>query len=162
MSRIRDWGERAYIHVYRRGLASRLLNQLDSYPGNLDTLQELMEITMELDTRYHERQKEKGSHQEKKPPITGSNSSRPPQDPTSKRPHHKKNKKGKKFQASKGKPHYALLNKDNKLIGSEKERRIKEGLCTYCSGKNPIKIFFKRPQNKPRSSSGFPSKQGKA
>ncbi|MBW0581659.1 hypothetical protein O181_121374 [Austropuccinia psidii MF-1] len=78
MSRIRYWGERAYIHVYRRGLASRLLDQLASHPGNFDSLQELMEITLELDTRYHERQKEKGSHQEKKPPISGANSSKPP------------------------------------------------------------------------------------
>ncbi|MBW0548306.1 hypothetical protein O181_088021 [Austropuccinia psidii MF-1] len=97
-----------------------------------------MEITLELDTRYQERQKEKGSHQEKKPPFTGSNSSRPPQDSSSKRPHHKNNKKGKQFQASKEKVHSALLNKENKLISSEKERRIKEGLCTYCGGKHPI------------------------
>ncbi|MBW0467573.1 hypothetical protein O181_007288 [Austropuccinia psidii MF-1] len=53
MSRIGYWGERAYIHVYRRGLASRPLDQLASYPGNFDTLQELMDITLELDTRYH-------------------------------------------------------------------------------------------------------------
>ncbi|MBW0489809.1 hypothetical protein O181_029524 [Austropuccinia psidii MF-1] len=31
---MRDWGERAYIHVYRRGLASRFLDQLASHPGN--------------------------------------------------------------------------------------------------------------------------------
>ncbi|MBW0564144.1 hypothetical protein O181_103859 [Austropuccinia psidii MF-1] len=55
ISRIGDWGERAYIHVYRRGLASRILDQLASYPGNFDALQELMDITLELDTRYHER-----------------------------------------------------------------------------------------------------------
>ncbi|MBW0496869.1 hypothetical protein O181_036584 [Austropuccinia psidii MF-1] len=121
-----------------------------------------MDITLELDTRYHERQKEKGSHQEKKPPVTGSNSSRPPQDSSSRRPHHKKNKKGKQFQASKDKPHSVLLNKDHKLISSEKERRIKEGLCTYCGGKHPIEKCFKRPQNKPGSSRGFPSQQGKA
>ncbi|MBW0578592.1 hypothetical protein O181_118307, partial [Austropuccinia psidii MF-1] len=54
MSRIGDWGERAYIHVYRRGLASRLLDQLASHPGTFDSLQELMDITLELDTRYHE------------------------------------------------------------------------------------------------------------
>ncbi|MBW0470592.1 hypothetical protein O181_010307 [Austropuccinia psidii MF-1] len=131
MSRIGVWKERAYIHVYRRALESRILDQFASYPGNFDTLQELMDITLELDTRYHERQKEKGSHQEKKPPVTGSNSSRPPQDSSSKRPHHRKNKKGKQFQVSKDMPHSALLNKDNKLISSEKERRIKEGLCTY-------------------------------
>ncbi|MBW0506471.1 hypothetical protein O181_046186 [Austropuccinia psidii MF-1] len=78
-SRIGDWGERAYIHVYRRGFSSRLLDQLASHPGSFDTIQELMDITLELDTRYHERQKEKGSHQDKKPPVTGSNISRPPQ-----------------------------------------------------------------------------------
>ncbi|MBW0503445.1 hypothetical protein O181_043160 [Austropuccinia psidii MF-1] len=80
ISRIGDWGERAYIHVYRRGLAPRLLDQLASYPGSFDTLQELMGITLELHTRYHKRQKEKGSNQEKKPPVTGFSSSRPPQD----------------------------------------------------------------------------------
>ncbi|MBW0518659.1 hypothetical protein O181_058374 [Austropuccinia psidii MF-1] len=37
MSRIGDWGERAYIHVYRRGLASRLLEKLSSYPDGLIT-----------------------------------------------------------------------------------------------------------------------------
>ncbi|MBW0509169.1 hypothetical protein O181_048884 [Austropuccinia psidii MF-1] len=162
MSRIGDCGERAYINVYRRGLASRLLDQLAPYPSNFDTLQELMSLTLELDTRYHERQKEKSSHQEKNPPVTGSNSLRPPQDSSSKRPHHRKNKKGKKFQASKDKPHSTLLNKDNKLIGSEKERRIKEGLFTYCGGKHPIEKCLKRTQNKPWSSRGLPSKQGKA
>ncbi|MBW0591308.1 hypothetical protein O181_131023 [Austropuccinia psidii MF-1] len=163
MSRIGDWGERAYIHVYRRGLASRLLDQLASHPGTFDTLQELMDVTLELDTRYHERQKGKGGNQEQKPPVNGSNPSRPPQNSSSKRPHQKKNKKGKQFQSSKDKPHASLLNKDNKLISSEKERRIKEGLCTYCGGKHPIEKCFKRPQNKPGSSSrGFPSKQGKA
>ncbi|MBW0520648.1 hypothetical protein O181_060363 [Austropuccinia psidii MF-1] len=113
-SGVGDWEEIVYINVYRRGLASRLLDQFDSYPGNFDTLQELMHITLELDTRYHERQKEKCSDQENKPPVTGHNYSRPPQDSSSKRPHHKKNKKGKQFQASKEKPHSALLNKDNK------------------------------------------------
>ncbi|MBW0471048.1 hypothetical protein O181_010763 [Austropuccinia psidii MF-1] len=80
MSGIGDWGERAYINVYRRGLASRPFEQLASHPGSFDTLQELIDIDLELDTRYHERKKEKGSHQDKKPPVTGSNLSRPPQD----------------------------------------------------------------------------------
>ncbi|MBW0553509.1 hypothetical protein O181_093224 [Austropuccinia psidii MF-1] len=121
-----------------------------------------MDITLELDTRYHERQKEKGSQQEKNPPFTRSNPLRPPQESSSKRPHHKKNKKGKQFQDSKDKPHSALLNKENILISSEKEGRIKEGLCTYCGGNNPIEKCFKRPQNKTGPSRGFPSKQGKA
>ncbi|MBW0562442.1 hypothetical protein O181_102157 [Austropuccinia psidii MF-1] len=108
-------------------------------------------------------QKEKHGNQEKKPPVNGSNQSRPPQNSFSRRPYQKKNKKGKQSQSSIDKPHAALLNKDNKLICSEKERRIKEGLCTYCGGKQPIEKRFKRPQYKPGSSSrSFPSKQGKS
>ncbi|MBW0542411.1 hypothetical protein O181_082126 [Austropuccinia psidii MF-1] len=133
MSRVGDRRERAYINVYRRGLASTLFNQLASHPGNFDSPQELMDITLELDTRYRERKKEKGSHQEKKPPISGCISSKPPQSSSSKKPYNRKN-----FQVSKYKPHSALLTKDNELICSEKERRIKEGLFTYCGGKNPI------------------------
>ncbi|MBW0519142.1 hypothetical protein O181_058857 [Austropuccinia psidii MF-1] len=149
-------------HVSLRGLASRLLDQLAPHPGTFDTLQELINFTLELDTRYHERQKEKCGNQGKKPPATGFNQSRPPQNSSSKRPHQKKNKKGKQFHSSKDKPHAALLNKDNRLIGSEKERKIKEGLCTYCGGRHPISKCFKRPQNNPGSSRGFLSKQGSA
>ncbi|MBW0518565.1 hypothetical protein O181_058280 [Austropuccinia psidii MF-1] len=47
MSQIGDCGERDYFHVYRRGLESRLLDQLASHPGTFDTLQELMDVTLE-------------------------------------------------------------------------------------------------------------------
>ncbi|MBW0467348.1 hypothetical protein O181_007063 [Austropuccinia psidii MF-1] len=120
-----------------------------------------MESTLKLDTRYHERQKETFSHQEKKPEATGLNSSRPPQGSSSTKPHQKESKKGRNFQAPKDKPHAAILNNYNKLISSEKERIIEEGLFTYC-GKHPIEQCFKRPQNRPGSSRGFPSKQGKS
>ncbi|MBW0471397.1 hypothetical protein O181_011112 [Austropuccinia psidii MF-1] len=156
ISRIGDWRERAYIDVYRRGLESRLLYQLATNPGTADSLQELMEINLKLDTKYHERQKETGGNQAKKPPVTGSNSSRPLNDSSSKKLHHKKNKKGKNSQGSKDKPHAAILNKDSKLIGSEKERMIKERLFNYCGGKKKIENSFKSPQNRPGSSKGFP------
>ncbi|MBW0532303.1 hypothetical protein O181_072018 [Austropuccinia psidii MF-1] len=121
-----------------------------------------MDITLGLDTRYHERQKEKGINQERKPPISGYNPSKPPQGSSSKKPYHRKNKKGRNFQVSKDKPNASLLTKENKLIGSEKDRRIKRGLCTYCGGKHPIIKSYKRPENGQGSSRGFPSKQGKA
>ncbi|MBW0573113.1 hypothetical protein O181_112828, partial [Austropuccinia psidii MF-1] len=141
MSRIGNWVERAYIHVYRRGLASRLLDQLASYPGNFDTLQELMDITLELDTRYHERQKEKGIHQETKPPVTSSNYSRPAQDSSSKRPHHKKNNKGKQFQVSKDKPHYALLNQYNKFIGLKRRGGSKKACAIIVVKRTHLKML---------------------
>ncbi|MBW0538782.1 hypothetical protein O181_078497 [Austropuccinia psidii MF-1] len=78
-----------------------------------------MDITLELDTRYHERQKEK------KPEASKSNSSHPQNSSSS------SHKKKKNFQ-KRDKPHSYLLNRDFKLMNSEKERRIKEGLCTYC------------------------------
>ncbi|MBW0499404.1 hypothetical protein O181_039119 [Austropuccinia psidii MF-1] len=105
-----------------------------------------MDVTLELDTRYHERQKEKNHYQEKKPEAPRSSSS---------------HKKKKNFQ-KRDKPHSSLLNKDFKLMNSEKERRIKEGLCTYCGGKHSLESCIKRPQNKLNQSSGKFPNQGKA
>ncbi|MBW0506214.1 hypothetical protein O181_045929 [Austropuccinia psidii MF-1] len=148
VSRIEDWGERALIHYFRKGLAS--------HPSNIDSLQDLMDVSLELDTRYHERQKEKNNHQETKPEASKSNSSHHQNSSSSS--HKKKN-----FHSQKrDKPHSSLLNKGFKLKGSEKERRIKEGLCTYCGGKNSLESCVKRSQNKlTQLSSHFPS-QGKA
>ncbi|MBW0592022.1 hypothetical protein O181_131737, partial [Austropuccinia psidii MF-1] len=108
-----------------------------------------MDLSLELDTRYHERQKEKNNHQEKKPEASMSNS--PHHQNSSSSSHKKKN-----FQSQKrDKPHSSLLNKDFKLKGSEKQRRIKEGLCTYCGGKHSLESCFKRPQNNLTKPSDF-------
>ncbi|MBW0526749.1 hypothetical protein O181_066464 [Austropuccinia psidii MF-1] len=77
VSRIVDWGERALIHNLRKGLPSRILDQLAAHPSRIDTLQDLMDVTLEIDTRYHERKKKKSHHQEKKPEASKSNSSHP-------------------------------------------------------------------------------------
>ncbi|MBW0482295.1 hypothetical protein O181_022010 [Austropuccinia psidii MF-1] len=127
MSRVEVWGEKPHLHVYERALESRLLDQFASHPGKHLSLQTLLETTLELDNRYHERHKEKSSNEEKDPPVTGSNVFTPPQYSSSKKPHHKKNKNGKNFQVSKDKSHDSLLNKENKCIVSDKKRRIKEG-----------------------------------
>ncbi|MBW0503128.1 hypothetical protein O181_042843 [Austropuccinia psidii MF-1] len=57
VSRIGDWGERALIHHFRKGLPSRILDQLASHPLRIESLQDLMDINLELDTRYYKRQK---------------------------------------------------------------------------------------------------------
>ncbi|MBW0473687.1 hypothetical protein O181_013402 [Austropuccinia psidii MF-1] len=75
VSIIGDWGEKALIHHFRKGLPSRSLDQLASYPSIIDSLEDLIDITMELDTRYHERKNEKSHHQEQKPEASRSNSS---------------------------------------------------------------------------------------
>ncbi|MBW0579955.1 hypothetical protein O181_119670 [Austropuccinia psidii MF-1] len=155
VSRIGDWGERALIHHLKKGLPSRILDQLASHPSRMDSLQDLMNITLELDTRYHERQKEMNHCQEKKPEASKSNSSHPQNSSSSSQ------SKSKNFQ-KRVKPHSSLLNKDFKLMNSEKERRIKEGLCTYCGGKHSLGSCIKRPQNKLTQLSGQSPSQGKA
>ncbi|MBW0581503.1 hypothetical protein O181_121218 [Austropuccinia psidii MF-1] len=156
LSTIGDWGERALIHHFRKGLVSRILYQLASHPSNIDSLKDLMDLSLELDTRYHERQKEKKNHQEKKPEASKSKSSNHQNSSSSS--HKKKNFHSQKWE----KPNSSLLNKDFKLKCSEKEIRIKEGLCTYCGGKHSLEPCFKRPQNNLTQPSGsFPS-QGKA
>ncbi|MBW0477435.1 hypothetical protein O181_017150 [Austropuccinia psidii MF-1] len=154
-SRIGDWGERARIHHFRKGLPSRIMDQLASHPSRIDSLQDLMDITLELDTRYYERQNEKSHHQEKNPEASKSNSSHHQSSSSSS---HKKKKNFKK----RDKPHSSLLNKDFKLMNSEKERRIKEGLCTYCGGKHCLESYFQRPQNKLTQPAGKFTNQGKA
>ncbi|MBW0576660.1 hypothetical protein O181_116375 [Austropuccinia psidii MF-1] len=57
VSRIGNLGERSLIYHLRKGLPSRILGQLASHLSRIDSLQDLMDITLELDTRFHERKK---------------------------------------------------------------------------------------------------------
>ncbi|MBW0562935.1 hypothetical protein O181_102650 [Austropuccinia psidii MF-1] len=77
VSIIGDWGERALIHHFRKGLPSRILDQLASNTSGISSLQDLMDISLELDTMYHERQKEKSHHQEKNAEASKSNFPQP-------------------------------------------------------------------------------------
>ncbi|MBW0554278.1 hypothetical protein O181_093993 [Austropuccinia psidii MF-1] len=51
VSIIGDWGERALIHHFRKGLPARILDQLASHPSRIDSLQDLMDVNLEFDTR---------------------------------------------------------------------------------------------------------------
>ncbi|MBW0592118.1 hypothetical protein O181_131833 [Austropuccinia psidii MF-1] len=113
VSRIGDWGERGLINHFRKGLSSMILDQLASHPLRIDSLKDLMNITLELDTRYHERQHEKIHHQEKKPEASKSHSSHPQSSSSS-------SQKKKNFQ-KRDKPNYSLLNKDFKLMNCKKK-----------------------------------------
>ncbi|MBW0548708.1 hypothetical protein O181_088423 [Austropuccinia psidii MF-1] len=61
VSQIGDWGERALINHFRMGLPSSILDKLASHPSRIDSIQDLMDITLELDTRFHEKQKREES-----------------------------------------------------------------------------------------------------
>ncbi|MBW0476802.1 hypothetical protein O181_016517 [Austropuccinia psidii MF-1] len=122
-----EWGERALISHFRKGLASRSLDQLASHPLIIDSLQYLMYATLELDTRYYERKQEKNHHQEKKNEASKSSSSH--HQVSSSSSHKRKN-----FRVQKrNKPHSSLLNKDHKLIGSEIGKKNQGGIvCLLC------------------------------
>ncbi|MBW0525056.1 hypothetical protein O181_064771 [Austropuccinia psidii MF-1] len=114
-----------------------------------------MDITLDHDVRYHQRQKETSHHPEKKPEAPKSNPFHP-QSSSSLNQNKQKN-----FQ-KRDKPHSSLLNKYFKLMNSEKERRIKECLFTYCGWNHSLESCFKRPQNKLTQPSGKFRSQGKA
>ncbi|MBW0577393.1 hypothetical protein O181_117108 [Austropuccinia psidii MF-1] len=113
-----------------------------------------MDVTLEFDTRYPERKREKNHNHEKNTKASTSISSNNQSSPSSS--HKKKN-----FMAQKrDKPHFCLLNRDHKLMGTEKERIIKEGLCAYFGGKNSLEACFKSPQNQLTQTSDSFSSQG--
>ncbi|MBW0503032.1 hypothetical protein O181_042747, partial [Austropuccinia psidii MF-1] len=63
ISRIGDWGIRSLIHHFRKRLPSRILDPLASNPSRIDSLQDSMDIKLEFDNRYHEKQKKEIHHQ---------------------------------------------------------------------------------------------------
>ncbi|MBW0564166.1 hypothetical protein O181_103881 [Austropuccinia psidii MF-1] len=107
MSRIGDWGDRALIHHFRKGWAS--------HPSRIDSIKVSMDVTLELYTRYYERQKEKNNHRKKKTKSSKSSSSHTQNSSSSS--HKKKN-----FRIQKrDNPRSSLLNRDHRLMGSGKE-----------------------------------------
>ncbi|MBW0489945.1 hypothetical protein O181_029660 [Austropuccinia psidii MF-1] len=96
------------------------MDQFAFHPSIIDSLQDLMDITLELDTRYHERQKENKNSQYKRTEASNSTSSSPQNSLSSR--HKKKNNSN--FQ-KRDNPHYSFLDKNYKLMGSEKEIRFK-------------------------------------
>ena len=168
-AQIGDWGEHAYMHHFRKGLPSRILDQIAVHPSPIDNLQKLMDITLDLDVRYHELQKEKRSHTGSTHPSSTSQSSTSHSSTT--RTSSKSRKKKFKSQPSStpsnstgsSKPAFKL-NSFGKVRREEKERREKLGLCQYCGGNHTLEECQKRPNygDKPSASSSQPSKQGKA
>ncbi|MBW0476292.1 hypothetical protein O181_016007 [Austropuccinia psidii MF-1] len=112
VSRIGDWGEGALIDHFRMGLASRIMDQLASHPSSIDSLQDLIGVTLELDTRYHERKREMNHNKENNTENSKSISSHHQNYSSSS--HKKKN-----FTVQKrDNPPSSLLNKDLKVMGS--------------------------------------------
>ncbi|MBW0482583.1 hypothetical protein O181_022298 [Austropuccinia psidii MF-1] len=63
VTRIGNWGKSGLINHFRKGFPSRILDWLASCPSIIDSLQDLMDITLNIDSREHEKEKEKSHHQ---------------------------------------------------------------------------------------------------
>ena len=157
------------MHHFRRGLPSRILDQITVYPSPIDNLQKLMDVTLDLDVRHHERQKEKRSHTGSTNPSSThqsstSHSSTPNTSSKSKKKKSKSNPLSNPSNSTHSSKPTLKLNSAGKVRREEKERREKLGLCQYCGGSHKLQDFQKRPNHgdKPSASSSQPSKQGKA
>ncbi|KAI9605280.1 hypothetical protein H4Q26_003262 [Puccinia striiformis f. sp. tritici PST-130] len=115
-------GETAHSH-FRKGLPTRVLDLLAQNTEVFDTLSELIEATLKIDTRHHERQKEKkrenGSQptQPKKDTSKTTSSSTPS---TSRNPSTSKS-------TSKTPSEITKVLEGGRLMANEKERRAKAG-----------------------------------
>ncbi|MBW0529640.1 hypothetical protein O181_069355 [Austropuccinia psidii MF-1] len=87
-----------------------------------------MDVPLELDTRYHERQKEKNNNQEKKTEASKSSSSHNQNYSSSS--HKKKN-----FRVQKrDKPHSFLFHRDHKLMDSAKKEESRRACVPIMVG----------------------------
>ncbi|KAI9616484.1 hypothetical protein H4Q26_010879 [Puccinia striiformis f. sp. tritici PST-130] len=133
-SRLPGWGDRPLMFHFRKGLPTRVLDLLAQNTEVFDTLSELIEATLKIDTRNHERQKEKkrenGSQptQPKKDTSETTSSSTPS---TSK-------------STSKTPSEITKVLEGGRLMANEKERRAKAGLCAYCGGKHNVDDCIKK------------------
>ena len=51
---VKDFGERALVHFFKKGLASQIKDEFVHYLGSLDTLDELLNLSLQIDKRWHE------------------------------------------------------------------------------------------------------------
>ena len=145
-TKISGWGERALMYHFHKGLPSRILDQLAVHQSAIETLQELMKATLDYDTRYHERNKEKHSLHPASSSSYAKEKKFPPNSSSSySKTFNKSNKTQKNPPRSKTKSNYSSSNIawDGTLKQKEKDRRLKEGLCTYCGEKHSLESCAK-------------------
>jgi hypothetical protein len=140
-----DWNDAALLFHFRKGLPSRITDQLAVSGHRLSPLQHLIDRTIELDNCYHDRSRTKKtdstpstqdqaskqsskSNSKKTQLATSKPSTSTPQQPRTKIPQ----------EISK------VLNTEGGLKADEKARREKEGLCMYCGGKHQLDACAKR------------------
>ncbi|KAI9616314.1 hypothetical protein KEM48_005228 [Puccinia striiformis f. sp. tritici PST-130] len=105
-----------------------------------DTLSELIEATLKIDTRHHERQKEKKRENISQPSQHKKDTAKPASSST---PSTLKFASASK-PASKTPSEITKVLEGGRLMANEKERHAKAGLCAYCGGKHDVDDCIKK------------------
>ena len=171
------WDDSALKYHFRTGLADRILDDLARMTDQPDSLSELMEMSLAIDNRHWERNREKSfrrsAQRETSRPVLGSSlgiGSSSPQNrnsyrrstpralaprPTSSFPERTYDTRFKRGDSRQ--PPAKSNNLDKVLVGGkltsdEKQRRLEKGLCNYCGGPHKLENCPAKPDS--RSSSG--------
>ncbi|KAI9605716.1 hypothetical protein H4Q26_004081 [Puccinia striiformis f. sp. tritici PST-130] len=137
-SRLPGWGNRPLMFQFRKGLPTRVLDLLAQNPEVFDTLWELIEATLKINTCHIKRQKEKKQENSSQPSQHKKDTSKPATHPTP------STSKFTSKPASKTPSEITKVLEGGRLFGEEKERRAKAGLCAYCGGKHEVDDCVKK------------------
>jgi Retrotransposon gag protein len=152
-----NWDDSALAYCFRKGLPSRILDELSRRDDKPATLAELEQVALKIDLRYWQPQHEKQDFSDR-----GRSSEYPK--------HHKNDSGGaKEFQAknnsnsskpsrfpSSSKPSSAI-GSDRKITSEERQRRITNQLCLYCGEAGHV--LDNCPKKSPRTSKSSSSKK---
>lgn len=152
-----NWGERALLAAFRRGLAPRIKDAL-VFMDKINDLDDLIIAVTEHDRRYWDRQSEIS----KETKSSGSGSGATPANSSGQAKSNQRSKTPsgtsnpstsstpqKSSSSPAKKPEH--LGSDGKLKADEKERRIKAGLCLYCGGSGHIRKDCPKAKSPPKA-----------
>ena len=147
-----EWDDNPLKYAFRKGLANRILDEL-ARVDTPDTLSDLIELSLKIDNRHWERERERKLHPRAANIHTASSNSAPRREQRSTREPQRDSRSPRptdRPQRTFDRPKKDLdrvLNQDGKLNASEKARRAERGLCNYCGGPHKIDDCPVRPKS---------------
>ncbi|KNE89578.1 hypothetical protein PSTG_16966 [Puccinia striiformis f. sp. tritici PST-78] len=128
------WGDHPLMFHFWKGLPTRVLDLLAQNTEVFNTLLELIEATLKIDTQHHKRQKEKKRENVSQPSQPKKDTSKTASSSTPSTPK----------STSKTPSEITKVLEGGRLMANEKERRAKAGLCAYCGGKHNVDDCIKK------------------
>ena len=130
-----------------KGLPFQILDLLAQQGESILTLGDLMDATLKINVRHHERQKEKRREASTVHPPAKKDL-KPTTATSSQTPTAPKSQQSASKPTSKVPSEISKVLSDGKLQSDEKDRRMKAGLCLYCGGAHKLDDCTKRAARK--------------